>query len=120
MWKIKKNVFLDIMDAAKNNYPNEFASLLGGNKEKQLINEFVVPPFISDNFSASLNLYALPIDNSIIGSIHSHPTGKCLASIADLSLFSKYLVNIIVYWPFNQTNFVAYNSKGKRIDVLIE
>ena len=117
MWKIKRNILLDVCEAAKNMYPSEHASLLGGTKKNELIEEFIVPPVVSDHVSASINLFAMPVDDSIIGSIHSHPSGGGGASSADKRLFSRYPVNIIIYWPFAENDFKAYNSHGKLIVV---
>lgn len=119
MWKIKQNLILDLLDAAKNLYPKEYASLLGGNEREQLISEFVVPPVISDEHSASINLWAVPSDDSILGSVHSHPNGNGHVSIADKKMFTRYSINLILYYPFEINDFIAYDSNSKIVEIMI-
>jgi proteasome lid subunit RPN8/RPN11 len=119
MWKIKRNVLLDLLDAAKITHPNEFASLLGGEPNTQTISEFVVPPVISNNHSASINLFALPMDKSIIGSIHSHPSHNKLPSFADKKMFQRYPINIILCHPYTIEDFAGYDSNGTSLELTI-
>jgi proteasome lid subunit RPN8/RPN11 len=110
---------LDLLDAAKNMYPKEYASLLGGEEKEQILSEFVVPPVISDEHSASINLWAIPSDESIVGSVHSHPNGNGHASSVDKKMFTRYSINLILYYPFELNNFIAYNSDSKIVEIMI-
>jgi len=103
------------MEAAKNTYPKEYASLLGGNKKEKIVFEFVIPPVLSGISFATIDLVALPIDETIIGSVHSHPTPNGSASSADKILFGRYPINIILYYPFNENNLVVYNEKSEEM-----
>jgi proteasome lid subunit RPN8/RPN11 len=120
MWKIRRNVLLDILEASKNLYPREFASLLGGSRKEKIVTEYVVPPVLSGKSFAAIDLLAVPVDESIIGSVHSHPLGRGAASAADRRLFRRYSVNIIAYYPFGEKNFAAYNAGGEPVEVLVE
>ena len=119
MWKIKQNTLLDLLEASKNLYPREYASLLGGDVKEQLVFEYVIPPVLSGKSFAAIDLVSIPIHKSIIGSIHSHPVGRGNASRADVKLFRRYLINLIFYHPFGKTDFVAYGSNGEPMEVAI-
>ncbi|MCX6801376.1 MAG: Mov34/MPN/PAD-1 family protein [Candidatus Diapherotrites archaeon] len=116
---MKKSVLEDMLLSAKNSYPREFISLLGGDLQGKKISEFVIPPAESGVNFSSVNLYAIPIDETIIGSIHSHPGNSALPSTADKKFFSRFLMNAIVCLPFGEENVAFYDSTGKKIRVEI-
>jgi proteasome lid subunit RPN8/RPN11 len=65
-------------------------------------------------------LHMLPIDFSIIGTVHSHPSGIPIPSKADLELFDKYgKIHIIVASPFNESSWKAYTYTGEEIEIAI-
>lgn len=117
MYKIKKEVMNLICEAAKDTYPNEFAAFL--RMKYNIVYEIVMlPGTISGSRSATYQLHMKPIDFTIVGTVHSHPSGVTLPSDADLDLFSKTgKLHIIVGFPFDLTNFSAYDRYGKQIEV---
>lgn len=121
-WKIKQECLDLILECAKSNYPNEFGGLLRvEQKLKNLITELVIlPGTISGDAHAIFQLHMLPIDFSIVGSVHSHPGPNPRPSKADLNLFSNFgRVHIIVASPYNQTSWRAYDYNGKELDITI-
>ena len=109
-----------IIAASRDTHPREFACMLRA--DDGVITEVIlVPGTISSQQSAILRLYMLPIDLSIIGSAHSHPTPNATPSEADLKLFSNSgQAHLIVGYPYNMESWKAYARNGEEIflDVL--
>ena len=121
-WKIKKECLDIILEGAKSIYPKEFGGLLRvDTKEKHTITEVILlPGTISGESQAIFKLYMLPVDFSIIGTVHSHPSGIPLPSRADLELFDKHgKIHIIVASPFNESSWKAYLYDGNEINISI-
>jgi proteasome lid subunit RPN8/RPN11 len=109
-----------INEAAVQTYPNEFVAALRA--EKGVINELLMlPGTISGERSGILHLHMLPIDFSVVGSVHSHPGHSARPSDADLAFFSYFgSVHIITCLPFDRTSWRAYNLRGERIELKVE
>jgi proteasome lid subunit RPN8/RPN11 len=121
-WKIQRKCLDIILEGAKSIYPNEFGGLLRvDTQEKHTITEVILlPGTISGGSQAIFKLHMLPIDFSIVGTVHSHPSGIPRPSQADLDLFDKYgKIHIIVATPFTETSWKAYNYLGNEIDLII-
>ncbi len=121
-WKIKKKCLKIILESAKSIYPKEFGGLLrvDTNIKNTIIEVILLPGTISGGSQAIFKLHMLPIDFSIIGTVHSHPSGNPVPSQADLELFNKYgRIHIIVANPFNETSWKAYNYLGNEINIII-
>ena len=122
-WKIKQDCLDIILESAKSIYPREFGGLLRvDSKFKHTIIEVILlPGTISGGSQAIFQLHMLPIDFSIIGTVHSHPSGFPNPSNADLTLFDKYgRIHIIVASPFDEYSWKSYDYSGKEIDIKIE
>jgi len=106
-----------IFAASRDTHPNEFACVLRA--EDGVINEILlVPGTISGGRSAILRLHMLPIDFTVVGSAHSHPTPNAIPSEADMSLFSKFgPLHIIIGFPYNMNSWRAYNRDGQQISL---
>jgi len=114
-WRITQDCFSLICESAKSNFPREFAGLLrASDDEKDLITEIMLlPGTISGDSHAIFQMHMRPIDFSLVGTIHSHPTGSAFPSEADLQLFRKYgKVHMIVAHPFTETSWKAYDANG--------
>lgn len=115
-WKINKSVLEDIIRAAKSTYPNEFISLLGGNKREKTVTELVVVSAVFGESHAMLNTWTLPINANTVGSVHSHPGYSNRPSPEDLDTFAETgEIHLIVCEPYSISTFGAYNAKGKKI-----
>lgn len=119
LWKIKKEVLQLIMESSKSSYPNEFGAFLRA-KHNVIYEIILLPGTISGGRSVLYNLLMKPIDFTIVGSVHSHPSGVPLPSQADLDMFSRTGdVHIIVAYPFTLSSWKAYNRMGEEIEVKI-
>lgn len=121
-WKIKRSCLDLIFECAKDSYPYEFGGLLSIDETlKDTITEIVVlPGTISGESHAIFKLHMSPIDFSIVGTVHSHPSPSAEPSGADLQLFRKHgKVHIIAAKPYNYESWEGYNHKGNRIKIEI-
>ena len=119
VWGIKKETLQLIMEVSKESYPNEFAATLIA--KKGVIFEInLLPGTISGGSHAILRTYMQPPDItlSVVGVVHSHPSGNVTPSGADAQLFSKFgHTHIIVGVPYDLTSWKAYDVFGKRIEL---
>lgn len=104
------------MDNARIMHPREMIFLLRGKKtEKEVcIKDYLLPPFAFHGSSSSgYNPYMLPLDLSIMGSVHSHPSGVLKPSITDLNNLTG-LFTLIIAWPYDGPRDVAaFNRDGE-------
>lgn len=111
-----------IFESAKRLYPRETLFLLRGKKKKGLIqvSELVVPPLATHGQGfANAPLHMLPIDFSIIGTVHSHPSGNLAPSTGDLN-HSLGRIIMIAGFPFsNEQNIAVYKRSGERLELQI-
>lgn len=115
---ISEDLLQTIFQGAKNLHPRETILLLRGTKKKDLIavTELVVPPLANYGRGfANVRLHMLPMDFSIVGTAHSHPSGNLMPSHTDLNHFFG-IVLMIVGFPFeNEKNVAVYNRAGQRL-----
>ena len=98
-------------------HPYEVIVLLRGRRAQDtiIVDEFLLPPFASVGMNfAQFPAHMLPIDFSVVGTAHSHPTGATRPSTADLKNFYSRVM-IIIGHPYRREDVVAYNSKGMRL-----
>jgi proteasome lid subunit RPN8/RPN11 len=107
-----------IFEGAKRLYPKETFLLLRGKKSKGTIrvSDLVVPPLAVYGYGfANLPFHMLPMDFSVVGTVHSHPSGNINPSSVDLNHFFGRIL-MIVGFPFTSAQNVAvYDSKGERV-----
>ncbi|MGA2767483.1 MAG: Mov34/MPN/PAD-1 family protein [Candidatus Bathyarchaeia archaeon] len=115
---ISQELLQTVFEGAKSVYPRETILLLRGEKKKDLIavNELVVPPLANYGRGfANIRLHMLPMDFSIVGTAHSHPSGNITPSNTDLNHFFGPVL-MIVGFPFtNEKNVGVYNRNGERL-----
>jgi proteasome lid subunit RPN8/RPN11 len=119
-WKITQKCLKLILEVSKSNYPREFGGLLRVDKSsKDIIHEVVIlPGTVSGDSHAIFKLHMLPIDYSIVGTVHSHPSPFAIPSEADLDLFGRFgKIHIIVANPFNENSWKAYDYMGNELEI---
>src|SRR2546428_1085444 len=78
-----------ILEASRDMYPREFGAILRA--EEGTITELIlVPGTISGKRHAIFQLHTLPADFSVVGTVHSHPSGVYEPSDEDRALFNKF------------------------------
>ena len=112
----------DILDAifagAKELYPRESFLLLRGKKKKSVIHitDLVLAPFaVHGEGFAHFNPYMFSGDFSLVGTVHSHPSGNIRPSHVDLNYFFGRVLMIVGY-PFENEGCIAvYDGEGERM-----
>jgi proteasome lid subunit RPN8/RPN11 len=114
---IAREALAFILEASKSTHPNEFAGLL--RSDGRLISEvLLVPGTTSDDSSAHMLLDMMPLDMSVVGSVHSHPVHDLRFSEADMDMFgAKGYYNIIVAYPYTDNDWVCYNPAGEKVSL---
>jgi proteasome lid subunit RPN8/RPN11 len=122
-WMIQRRCLDLILESSKSNFPNEFGALLRVDRTaKTTITEVVLlPGTISGNSHAIFKLYMLPIDYSIVGTVHSHPSSISRPSEADLDLFGHFgRIHLIVgVSSIGGTSWRAFDYNGKELQVQV-
>jgi proteasome lid subunit RPN8/RPN11 len=121
-WKIKRKCLDLIFECAKSSYPNEFGGLLRVDSVKKdtIIELVMLPGTISGDAHAIFKLHMLPIDFSIVGTVHSHPSYSNQPSDADINFFKKTgKVHIISAVPFDIKSWKAYDFNGEEINLTV-
>src|SRR5512146_999229 len=92
--RVDMELLAEMLDFAKDRHPHEAILLLRGDVKKDTITlkDYLFPPYArTDSVFASYPLYMLPIDFSIVGTIHSHPSGSLEASAQDMTnLYGRF------------------------------
>jgi proteasome lid subunit RPN8/RPN11 len=118
---ISNELLVSLLLFSKTQHPKEAMLLLRGKKRKNeiTIEEYILPPFTTSGRGfASFPLHMLPIDFSILGTVHSHPSGSLKPSTTDLSHFYGRIMMIVAY-PFTPSQIAVYNSKGEKLALMI-
>lgn len=116
--RFEKSVANSILSYSIDAYPKEGILLLRGRTKKDviLIDEVLIPPLATHGkgFSGFSN-FMLPMDLSVMGVSHSHPSGSLQPSIHDLNHFYGKIMVIAAY-PFQSYSDIGvFNSHGDRL-----
>jgi proteasome lid subunit RPN8/RPN11 len=119
---MRRELLDTIFEGAKRLYPRESILLLRGKKAKNMIavTDLLVPPLASYGRGfAHVPLHMMPMDFSIVGTVHSHPSGNFRPSNTDLNhLFGRILM--IVAFPFlSEKNVAIYDHNGERLILVV-
>jgi len=122
-WKISRKCLEMILESSKSNYPQEFGALLRVDRvhKDTIIEVVLLPGTISGNSHAIFRLHMLPVDFSVVGTVHSHPSSIARPSEADLDLFGHFgRIHLIVgVTQFGGTQWKAYDYNGRDVTVTI-
>ncbi len=118
MTKIREACMELILGASRELYPREFIGLLRGDKD--LISEvLVIPRSLYGEGFAQIRWNHVPIDNTIIGSVHSHPSENNRPSKTDINYFKKTGdIHLIIKQPARGIEDIAcYNRDGNYLPI---
>src|SRR3970040_1935970 len=112
---ISRKTLRMILEASRDTYPREFGAILRA--EGGVITELLLlPGTVSGNRHAIFQLHMLPADFTVVGTVHSHPSGVFEPSDEDLHLFSKFGgIHIIVGRPYTEDTWAAWTHAGERV-----
>lgn len=119
---IPSNILDAIYAGAKELYPRESFLLLRGKKSKGAIRitDLVLAPFAAHGHGeVHFNPYLFAGDFSLVGTVHSHPSGNISPSDVDMNYFFGRIL-MIVGPPFMGKDCIAaYDSNAERINIEI-
>ena len=100
-------------------HPKEGILLLRGkiDGKKIIIEEVELPPLAIHGLGFSgFQAYMLPIDFSIIGTAHSHPSGVLRPSPTDMNKFYGKIMIIAAYPYRTEKDVAVFNGEGNRME----
>lgn len=114
---MERDIIRMVNESAKDTLPNEFVATMRA--EEGVITELLLlPGTIQSRRSGTLMLHMLPIDFSVVGTVHSHPGHSNHPSEADLALFSRFgSTHIITCMPFDMNSWRAYDRNGNPVEL---
>jgi proteasome lid subunit RPN8/RPN11 len=112
------SVIDSLLSYARTFHPNEGILLLRGriSKDEILVKETIIPPLATHGKGFSgFPFHMLPLDLSIVGVAHSHPSGVLKPSLEDLNNFYGRIMVIIAY-PYNSKRDIGvFDREGNMI-----
>ncbi|MEM3011645.1 MAG: Mov34/MPN/PAD-1 family protein [Candidatus Bathyarchaeia archaeon] len=119
---ITHEVLESILQHAKHVHPKEMILLLRGKTSKNQIKitDLIIPPFFTHGRGFSgFQPHMLPMDFSLIGLVHSHPSGILLPSTEDLNrMYGRIMM--IVGFPYNGIeNIAVYDRQGQMLKLQV-
>ena len=117
---IPSNILDAIYAGAKELYPRESFLLLRGKKSKGVISitDLVLAPFaVHGEGFAHFNPYMFSGDYTLVGTVHSHPSGNNSPSDTDLNYFFGRILMIVGYPYEGKGCVVAYDSNGDKVPI---
>ena len=115
---VKRSVIRSILEYASACHPREGILLLRGKVDREgiWIEEVELPPLSVHGVGfSSFRADMLPIDLSIIGTAHSHPSGVLRPSITDLNKFYGRVMIIAAYPYRTEKDLAVFDGEGRRI-----
>lgn len=104
-----------LLHACRSTHPDEFAGFL--REQKGVITEILlVPGTIFGKTGSIVNYWNLPIDSSVKGTAHSHPSSNVTPSPSDLRFFSSFgKYHAIVGFPYTKQSIQFYARDGSKL-----
>jgi proteasome lid subunit RPN8/RPN11 len=119
---IEREMLNYIFTNARAVHPREMILLLRGKRSKNqtTITDLIVPPLATHGKGFSgFQRYMLPVDFSLIGTVHSHPSGVAKPSLADLHHSFGRIIMIVAFPYNNEENVAVYNHSGEKLTLKI-
>jgi proteasome lid subunit RPN8/RPN11 len=118
---IARRALTSALASARSAYPNEFGGVLRADPPGVIGELLLLPGTTAGRRHANFQLYMLPADLTVVGTVHSHPSGALHPSDADLRLFRSWgRRHLILGAPFGPGSWRAYDGNGNEthLDVL--
>ena len=115
---VERTVVDSILSYAQMFHPRESILLLKGkvSKHKLVVDDVQIPPLATHGSTfSSFPLSTLPIDFSVIGVAHSHPSGALRPSVTDLNKFYGKIMLITAYPYRSEQNIILLDRKGQQL-----
>ncbi|MCI4335971.1 MAG: Mov34/MPN/PAD-1 family protein [Thermoplasmata archaeon] len=103
---------------ARSAYPNEFGGILRADEPGTISDLLLLPGTTAGRRHANFQLYMLPVDLGVAGTVHSHPSGALHPSEADTRLFRHWgRRHLILGYPFGAGSWRAYDGNGLEVSI---
>jgi len=113
---ITRRALSSALASARSAYPNEFGGVLRADPPGVISELLLLPGTTAGRRHANFQLYMLPADLTVVGTIHSHPSGALHPSDADIRLFRNWgRRHIIVGAPYGPGSWRAYDGNGEEV-----
>jgi proteasome lid subunit RPN8/RPN11 len=112
---LARSVIDSVLDYSKGAYPKEAILLLTGknSQDRIVIDGIEVPPLAVHGAGFSnFPTHMLPMDFSIMGTAHSHPSGVLKPSVPDMNNFYGRLMIITAYPYETMSSLAVFDSRG--------
>jgi proteasome lid subunit RPN8/RPN11 len=119
---IKREILDHIFQNAAAAHPREMILLLRGkiSKNQATITDLLIPPLATHGRGFSgFQRYMLPMDFSIIGTVHSHPSGVTKPSLADLHHSFGRIITIVGFPYKDETNVAVFDHSSEKLTLKI-
>ena len=119
---VSREILDSIFEGARRLYPKETILMLRGKKSKDTIRvtDLIIPPLATYGHGfASYPFHLLPMDLTLVGTVHSHPSGNKSASSVDLNNFFGRILMIVGYPYRTDHDVVAYNCNGEKVSIQV-
>ena len=114
---IERGLLQELLEFALERHPQEAILLLRGETKKGIITvtDYLFPPYATTNsVSASYPIHMLPIDFSIVGTAHSHPSGTLQLSPTDMNnMYGR--ISLLFAYPYGEKDVAAFNKQAERL-----
>jgi proteasome lid subunit RPN8/RPN11 len=118
---ITRRVLDSALASAFSALPNEFGGVLRADPPGTISELLLLPGTTAGRRHANFQLYMLPVDLTVVGTVHSHPSGALQPSTADLRLFRSWgRRHLILGAPYGTGQWRAYDGNGNetRLEVI--
>lgn len=110
---ISRRALTSALASARSAYPNEFGGVLRADPPGVIGELLLLPGTTAGRRHANFRLYMLPADLTVVGTVHSHPSGALHPSDADLRLFRNWgQRHLILGSPYESLSWRAYDGNG--------
>jgi proteasome lid subunit RPN8/RPN11 len=117
---IARDALKFILEVSASSHPKEFTGMLY--ETDLIITDVDVPIAESSHVNPVMDLFTLPVNTHIVGSVRSHPSGGLQPTETDIRAFiqSGGDYHIIVCYPYDITSWACYDKVGdlRQLDVL--
>jgi len=111
--EITRRALDSALASAASALPNEFGGVLRADPPGTISELLLLPGTTAGHRHANFRLYMLPADLTVVGTVHSHPSGALRPSDADLALFRNWgRRHLILGAPYDPGCWRAYDSNG--------
>jgi len=117
---ITRHALDSALASARSAFPNEFGGVLRADPPGVIAELLLLPGTTAGRRHANFQLYMLPADLTVVGTVHSHPSGALHPSDADLRLFRNWgRRHLILGAPYDRGCWRAYDGNGEEVGLAV-